>query len=918
MKNRSWEIVFGIYLLSSSFSFSQKISSEFQNILNDTILSVEEKDVVFQNLLKRHKSQNNSDLLLGDAYEIIKWYRRQGFLNSAISLNKENIKLMESLEIPNTTFYRRNLYSLGFYQRKNDSLDNAIETFKKLLIYKTPDKYAIQGAFQTAELYFINGKYHLSKDYHNLSKTIAEDLDNPVFTVRNATGIAQASKRINTTKSLNEGIKILIQAIAFAEDLNNNASGDTIINLYYLYDMYNQLGNLYIDRLDYDFVNGKINLEKALDIAKTLDDSTLLHKTYNDLGLLYLNIEKKEAEAFFIKALEYEPNVLMKSLINRNLSIHYLNFNDYESSLYHIQTAITTLVNFDNSSVTNLPSKIDLSNSVEKFKLISALIDKANIWIKLGEEDLNNKDYLINSIKTLELADFLIEQTRIENIDRRSKLFWQKTASEIYLKATKTCFLLNNPKKAFYFIEKNKALLLLEDTTLKSTKSKAKIPEAIITEEQNLKNTIIKLEQLANSKNKNGTQSKLLLARTNYNEFINTLSPNYKLYFKTVEPIKVISIDKFRKEFSKDNNAYVEYILDDEEGYGIAITKSDIKLFEIKDCKALRRNVTTYRNLIDKPIKNKTSQKHFSTISNVIYKTLFPYEINALINNNTLTIIPDYYLQNIPFESLTTSNKDFSYLIYKNQINYAYSLTYLIENTNNQEINSGNVVAFAPVNFSTGLTSLPNTEKELHVIDYLFTSQLYLKTKATKQNFIKESKDAKILHIASHANANDSIGPWISFYNSKINLNDIYSLNNSAELVVLSACNTSLGELHKGEGIMSLSRGFFYAGSKTVISTLWEINDKSSTELLDSFYKNINLGENKSSALRNAKLNYLKTHSLSDASPYYWASFILIGDTEKIEFDNHFSTIYYFILGFILLIVIAFFFRIQKKPITNG
>jgi hypothetical protein len=111
---------------------------------------------------------------------------------------------------------------------------------------------------------------------------------------------------------------------------------------------------------------------------------------------------------------------------------------------------------------------------------------------------------------------------------------------------------------------------------------------------------------------------------------------------------------------------------------------------------------------------------------------------------------------------------------------------------------------------------------------------------------------------------------------------------------------------------MSLSRGFFNTGSHSVLPTLWEVNDKSSVELLSSFYTNLKAGESKSLALHNAKLEYLKTNSLSEASPYYWASFILIGDDSPIELNTSFNIYYYLILA-ALIGLIVFILKKGKK-----
>ena len=104
----------------------------------------------------------------------------------------------------------------------------------------------------------------------------------------------------------------------------------------------------------------------------------------------------------------------------------------------------------------------------------------------------------------------------------------------------------------------------------------------------------------------------------------------------------------------------------------------------------------------------------------------------------------------------------------------------------------------------------------------------------------------KIIHLSTHANANDSISPWIAFKNEKLYLNELYTTKNQAELVVLNACNSSIGQLNNGEGVFSLARGFFYSGANSVISSLWNVNDKSNAEITLSFYQHLKKGKSKS------------------------------------------------------------------------
>ncbi|MEZ4847324.1 MAG: CHAT domain-containing protein [Bacteroidia bacterium] len=98
-----------------------------------------------------------------------------------------------------------------------------------------------------------------------------------------------------------------------------------------------------------------------------------------------------------------------------------------------------------------------------------------------------------------------------------------------------------------------------------------------------------------------------------------------------------------------------------------------------------------------------------------------------------------------------------------------------------------------------------------------------------------------------------------------------------AQMVVLSACESGTGYLQRAEGVMSLGRAFSYAGVPSIIASLWKVGDKSTSEMMVSFYQNLLLGKTKDESLRNAKMDYLKEHP-SEAHPYYWAPFIVMGD----------------------------------------
>ena len=107
-------------------------------------------------------------------------------------------------------------------------------------------------------------------------------------------------------------------------------------------------------------------------------------------------------------------------------------------------------------------------------------------------------------------------------------------------------------------------------------------------------------------------------------------------------------------------------------------------------------------------------------------------------------------------------------------------------------------------------------------------------------------------------------------------MGDILNLEMDARMIALSACETGLGKISKGEGIIGLTRALIYAGSNNLIVSLWRVNDASTSLLMTHFYANMLKGDGYAVALRKAKLDMIKSTDYS--SPYFWATFVLIGE----------------------------------------
>jgi CHAT domain-containing protein len=145
-------------------------------------------------------------------------------------------------------------------------------------------------------------------------------------------------------------------------------------------------------------------------------------------------------------------------------------------------------------------------------------------------------------------------------------------------------------------------------------------------------------------------------------------------------------------------------------------------------------------------------------------------------------------------------------------------------------------------------------------------------------------------------------------------LQDIYSLDLSAELTVLSACQTALGKDIKGEGLVGLTHGFMSAGSKTVVASLWKVDDRATAVLMAEFYKSMFQGMAPAAALRSAKLKMM--HDKQWSAPYYWAGFVLQGEYENhIDVDRYSSLRLALMLLLLLSLTVAglLFYRRRKR-----
>jgi len=509
-------------------------------------------------------------------------------------------------------------------------------------------------------------------------------------------------------------------------------------------------------------------------------------------------------------------------------------------------------------------------------------------------------------------------------------------------------------EQGFLLSEKAKGYLLLESVRKAQAKTMAGLPDAILEAEQSLSASIhfyqrkwYEEDRAEESESAQIYKDSLFRLQEDYRELMERIEEQYPDYYQLKFRVDPIDLAAIRKDLLGPDESLFAYFVGEDHLYSFLLTRNDLTAQQTpvdQSLKSLVRDLRTsllaYPLAIDRTeVLYLESSRDFAEASHELYRQLIAplWEIRRATGQ--LTIIPDGILGYVPFEVLLTQLpsqperfKDHAYLIREVPIHYSYSATLWWEmRRGGKQRYTKKVLAVAPefrelnegpvALRETSLSPLVYNTKEAEGVVERVGGTLLRGDAARKSNFLEQAEAFSILHLATHGKANDQAGEYsfLAFSADSatagpgiLYAQDLYANRMPADMVVLSACETGLGELSQGEGLISLARAFSYAGAKSVVMTLWQVDDARSANLVQSFYQHLQSGATKSVSLRQAKLDYLDQHSHTDAHPYFWASYALIGDVSPIT-THSFWTGPYFLVALTLLLVICLYWFLRKR-----
>ncbi|QQX77262.1 MULTISPECIES: CHAT domain-containing protein [Aequorivita] len=464
------------------------------------------------------------------------------------------------------------------------------------------------------------------------------------------------------------------------------------------------------------------------------------------------------------------------------------------------------------------------------------------------------------------------------------------------------------------------------------------IPTQVLERESTLK------DQMRSSLNdsENGSLYSFFEASENWESFLDSLKQHFPKYYKMRYATLEESLTDLQQKIP-ENTTVVRYIFIEDQLYAFVVSPSIKKM--------VRLNYTSVKNHISKIKNDEFSVEKTRPLLYELYRALW-FPLEKYVFSHKVVIVPDRELFNLSFETLTPKPiKNFqematNSLLAKYDISYNFSLL-LYKDQGKVADYSSDFIAFAP-GFNkkmkeeyqlaikdsvkldkTYLTLLPQPFSEELVKQYskIFNGRYFVNENASKDLFIKQAKEHKIIHIGTHAESNN-ISPELSrlifakktevkesYDENSLYSYEIYNINLSSNLAILTACETGKPTYQAGEGMISLAHAFNYAGSESILTSLWEIDEESSAKIVKLFYDNLSEGIPKDEALRKAKLRYIETAEGRTAAPQYWAGLVLIGDTASIDLKTGAAWWWYLLAGIVALGLVMLIGNKKEKTV---
>jgi CHAT domain-containing protein/tetratricopeptide (TPR) repeat protein len=866
---------------------------------------------------EKHHDTATSYNNLGSLYQAMGDYgKAEPLLEKALTIDKEVLGERH----PGTATDYNNLGALywdtGDYGKAEPLLEKALAIRKELSGEK--HHHTAQGYGNLGALYYAMGDYGKAEPLYE--KALA--IDKEVIGEKHpdtATDYSNLGLLYWAMGDYGKAEPLFEKALAMRKELLGEKHPATAAS-------YNSLGGIYQNMGDY----GKAEplYQKALEIHKEVfgekHPSTAI--SYTNLGALYRVMgDYGKAEPLFEKALAIKKEFLGEKHPDTVISYGHLGF------LYLARGEI--------GRAFGIFEGLDFPEGLGRCYLAEGRYDKAlpefersleaserkgekeyiiadNIGLGLSQEELGNynsaKSHFSRAIEVMES-----QRAELSGASRESFLsgkvgtgFSRLDAYEgmvrVLLKGKRQGF----EKEALNCFERAKARVFLEMLATRSLRGRTETDEKTLLKDREFQVKLASRKKLLSNLARlgdNAPQGR----REEAQKELDALSKEYESFIKDVrlknsELASLITVnpppaEKLQEGLDPDVTL-LEYFTAKHATYAWLMTRESVRMFEIAAGEEkveqlvnalLLPNISNQsrrpsRNIVlaasedgetprDERMKNR---ERFDEGAKETHDTLF-LPIRKEIKTARLIVVPHGSLHKLPFSALNDGER---YLVDDYDLSVLPSASVILQVVQKRKADNGELLAFG--NPKTDSIPLDSAEKEVEDVGKTFaTSKTYIREQATKVRLKEEAERPGVVHLACHGEFNDRQPLQSGLLLAKegdddgrLRVHEVFGLNlKSANLVTLSACETALGEISSGDDMVGLSRAFLYAGTPSLLATLWEVEDTSTALVMEFFYDNWrNKKMSKPEALRQAQLSLKAMPEYRH--PFFWAAFVLIGD----------------------------------------
>ena len=935
-----------VLLLKSNFHMGQK-QLDSATVFARKASKIHEKHGAWKYYIR----DNNQLALI--AYYQQNFEKMERFIDNSFSAYKSYMKEDKAMLQSIMRMYGALYYKTGEYEQALKKTSSALEVALTNMT-SLEDTNFVASCYNNIGLFYIElGDIYKAEDYCNNALQLYKKLGNHFNAATTYLNLgeffAQQGKLEQALAYYKNGIKSL--EASEDVDVSSHELDKSFIN------MYNGIGDV------------ATKLRRYLEASEALKKSLKIHEreeakkdeTFSVLGAHYKAIRE------FDKAVEYYGKTLSirEQLYGKThplIAKVYFDLgeteqkrgNNPEAKEYYnlAKIALELPLAHENSA----PSIEDVKEVSDKSILLQILEAKARLLLDEGEVE--------KAYATTQSAVATLEKMRNGFKEEGSKLFMlQKMiptyelsiglAWDLYQKTQRQSYI----EDAFQLVEKSKAMLLLDALKAEEARNFGNVPKELLDEERHLARERVRYEKLlfeaktmGNEEGISNCQKELLKLKRASEKLQTTLEEKYPKYHDLKYHTQIATLEQVQKSLD-ETTGLIEFFVGNKHIYIFSIYKDTFWMTSVAVNNQFERSIKGLRTaLTDLNLLSKDTESAsllFAKNARTIYQKYLEPTLKEK-GVERLILIPDGLLNYVPFDVLLTEKPNYAkvdfqklpYLIKEYNINYHYSSTLKLFSRKTVETN-GKMLAMASsydremfrnmkglskrhhrIRLSVG--DLPGAKREVEYLSKTFAGKYLYGEDANEGAFKAFSKDNSysVVHLAMHGVVDAKQPEYSSLvfsYSGNKEEDDLlhaYELNlldMKTDLVVLSACETGFGKYERGEGVVSLGRGFMYSGAPSLVMTLWPINDKATSIFIAEFYSQLAAGHDKDEAMRIAKLNYLENAEGLSTHPFFWASFINLGDYQPIQLKRQWQWWQLIGLLFIATVLGCYFYNRKRE-----